>query len=62
MDTETELEMEDAKDAFRRRVEDRLFRSEILMRARLKYVIARFCMVSCSLHISLHNEGRRIGS
>lgn len=35
-----------ARKLFRQRLQDKLYRSEALVRIRLKYVLARFCMVS----------------
>lgn len=41
------LSPQEAKSLFRRRLQDKLYRSEALTRARIKLVLARFCMVRC---------------
>lgn len=40
------LSLSEARVIFRRRLQDRLYRSEPLVRSRMKLVLARFCAVS----------------
>jgi hypothetical protein len=44
-----ELSLQEARSLFRGRLQDKLYGSEALTRARLKLVLARFCMVRCLL-------------
>jgi hypothetical protein len=45
------LSLSEARTLFRWRLQDRLYRSEALVRTRLKLVLARFCMVCFLLEI-----------
>lgn len=46
------LSLSDARALFRRRLQDELYRSEPLVRSRVKLVLARFCAVSL-IHLGL---------